>query len=492
MPPGTDGDTAAAYANIAALKKEGNAAFKAKHWNTAVDKYTDALRVSYESSCEDHVHALLSNRIAALLGDSRRDEIQLKNALADSTRLCKMARNWSKSFYRMGQVLEAQHKLLSRQDPPPEPMQHPPWLEAYKKAWRRSAGPDRAIEAALNRCGVDSADVKIELSGDTDLLEDMLDLDDTRLKKVYGTTDDLPVMPAATDPTGTAVPGTSTRSQQKALMGMMITEMGDFETKGDYRKMRENAICALQMAVMLGEAVPTCYLFTQLSAAHLALREYRKAEAYAHTAIEVAENGCSMHKLMSMNDPLAKPAVGDEKDLQGPDVPGLAHPRSSYPLKTQCHMSSQAYLSLGNVLSATLKMPKAVQAYRLAERALTRMRAPAGSEARKILSNMQASLQVNIGNQYKKENLPIQALQAYEAANALAQEACDPDLQLQVTVAMNRTRVELSKLESGVQDAEASANEQDALLAMWNAPATEWRSKCRIAHVRKRSTIPAN
>ena len=58
--------------------------------------------------------------------------------------------------------------------------------------------------------------------------------------------------------------------------------------------MRENAICALQMAVMLGEAVPTCYLFTQLSAAHLALREYRKAEAYAHTAIEVAENGCSI------------------------------------------------------------------------------------------------------------------------------------------------------------------------------------------------------
>lgn len=477
--------TAAAYASISSLKQQGNAAFKAKDWGAAIEKYTEALRVSYESDCDEHVHTLLSNRVAALLGDQERDEIRLKDAFMDAKRLCEMASNWSKAFYRMGQVLEAQHEFVSRQDPPAEAQQEMPWVEAYKNAWRRSAGPDRAIEAALKRCGVDPSDVKIEVSEEADLLEDLLDLDDKRLKRVYGTSDDLPMMPAAQDSAGNPVPGTTTRSQQKAVMGMMITEMGEFEARGDYRKMIENAICGLQMAMMLGEAVPTCYLFTQLSSAHLTLHEYQKAEAYARTAIEVAEGGCSMHKLMSIENPLAKPAPGSEEDVNRPAVPGLAHPRSSYPLKTQCYMCSQAYLSLGNVLSAMLKMPKAVQAYRLAERAITRLRAPTDSEARKILAGLQGSLQVNIGNQYKKEKLFVQAMEAYKAADELAREAGDSELGLNVAIAINRTRVELSKLDGGVPDATSIAAEQDALEALWNAPGTEWRSKCRIAHVRR-------
>ena len=290
------------------------------------------------------------------------------------------------------------------------------------------------------------------------------------------------MIPAATDAAGNPVLGTSTRSQQKAMMGMVIDEMGEFEAKGEYRKMIENAICGIKMAMMLGEAVSTCYLFTQLSSAHLALHEYRKAEAYARTAIEVAEGGCSMHKLMAVDDPLAKPrtAPGNEEETA---IPGLAHPRSSYPLKTQCHICSNAYLSLGNVLSAMLKMPKAVQAYRLAERAITRLRAPSGSAARKILAGMQASLQVNIGNQYKKEYLYAQAMEAYTAADALAREAGDSVLGLHVAMAINHTRLELAKLDNGVPDARAVAAQQDALLAMWDAPKTEWRSKCRIAHV---------
>jgi hypothetical protein len=60
----------------------------------------------------------------------------------------------------------------------------------------------------------------------------MLDLDDKRLKKVHGSTDDLPAMPAATDSDGKTLPGTGTRTEQKALMAMMIAEMGDFETQG--------------------------------------------------------------------------------------------------------------------------------------------------------------------------------------------------------------------------------------------------------------------
>ena len=79
---------------------------------------------------------------------------------------------------------------------------------------------------------------------------------------------------------------------------------------GDYRKMVENAICALSMAMVLGEAVPTCYLFSQLALAHVALQEFRKAEAYARTAIDVAEGGCSMHQLMSVENPLAPPPPG--------------------------------------------------------------------------------------------------------------------------------------------------------------------------------------
>ena len=158
-----------------------------------------------------------------------------------------MARNWSKTFYRLGQVLEALHEFMPREERP----QETPWAEAYKNAWRRSAGPDRAIEAALKRCGVDPSEVKIELSEDEDLLEDLLDLHDKRLKKVHGTADDLPMIPSATDAAGNPVLGTSTRSQQKAMMGMVIDEMGEFEAKGEYRKMIENAICGIKMAMML-------------------------------------------------------------------------------------------------------------------------------------------------------------------------------------------------------------------------------------------------
>jgi hypothetical protein len=115
-----------------------------------------------------------------------------------------------------------------------------------------------------------------------------------------------------------------------------------------------------------------------------------------------------------------------------PAVPGLSHPRSSYPLKTQCYMASQAHLALGNVMSSMLKMPKAVQSYRLAGRYLQRLRAPDGSEAKAILAGMQASLQCNIGNQYKKENLFGKAMEAYQTAATLADQASDTDLGLQV------------------------------------------------------------
>lgn len=149
--PGTDDGTDAAYPAISLLKQQGNAAFQAKDWASAIDKYTEGLRLSYESGCEDHAHTLLSNRVAALLGDTPHTEARLKDAYIDAQRLCKMARNWSKTFYRLGQVLEALHEFMPREERP----QETPWVEAYKNAWRRSAGPDRAIEAALKRCGVE-------------------------------------------------------------------------------------------------------------------------------------------------------------------------------------------------------------------------------------------------------------------------------------------------------------------------------------------------
>jgi tetratricopeptide (TPR) repeat protein len=237
-----DDETEAA---IDVLKQQGNAAFQAKDCAKAVQKYTEALRLGYESECEEQAHILLSNRVAALLGHPEHDEILLENAFRDAESCCGMAPNWSKAHYRMGQALEARHKLMisnaswievDKQQQLEQEQEQRPWVEAYKSAWRRRTVPqdrtDRAIEAALQRCGVNLGDVKIELPIDENLLEDMLDLDDKRLKKVHGSTDDLPAMPAATDSDGKTLPGTGTRTEQKALMAMMIAEMGDFETHG--------------------------------------------------------------------------------------------------------------------------------------------------------------------------------------------------------------------------------------------------------------------
>jgi hypothetical protein len=101
--------------------------------------------------------------------------------------------------------------------------------------------------------------------------------------------------------------GTDIRTKQNMMKRCIFLPL---LCAGDYRKMVENAICALSMAMVLGEAVPTCYLFSQLALAHVALQEFRKAEAYARTAIDVAEGGCSMHQLMSVENPLAPPPPG--------------------------------------------------------------------------------------------------------------------------------------------------------------------------------------
>ena len=537
---------AEAEQSIDSLKQAGNAAFKAKDYTTAVNKYTDALKLaiagdgdSHDPQADTEVHTLLSNRAAALLAIRPHNEERIEMALADAKHSCQIAMNWSKAYYRLGQALEAQAKLggapptelrpgapvvvvdlttapelngmrgqvkgsdeekdddryvvqLEGRDKPVRlrrancravykrlgvamaPGTVPPHIAAYINAWRRSAGPDRAIEAALQRCGVDPAEIRVELSADEELMDELIDIDDDRLQKVHGSKDGLPQLPTLRTDDGEMVPGSDSRAGQKQMLAMLIAELHEFETKGDYRQMIETAVAAVQMASVLGDAPSTCYLFSQLSTAYLSLREYRKAEAYARTAILIGGTSCPMHRIMSVRDPLAKAPSDDT----GNHVPGLAHPRSSYSIKTQCHLASNAYLALGGVLSQQLKMPKAVQAYQLAMRALQRLWAPPGSHVRKVLSGMLSSLHFNIGNQFHKENLDVQAMEKYKIAAALAKEAEDSALILQMEQQINRTNVAI-----GIGGADAVAAEQAALLAQFESPDTEWASRCRAVHL---------
>ena len=90
---------------------------------------------------------------------------------------------------------------------------------------------------------------------------------------------------------------------------------------------------------------------------------------------------------MSVDDVLAARSEHADDPDSAVMLPGLAHPRSSYAPKTQAYMLSTACLVLGNVMSAQLRATPAVQAYQRGVRALARLRAPAGSDARRTIAD---------------------------------------------------------------------------------------------------------
>lgn len=216
----------------------------------------------------------------------------------------------------------------------------------------------------------------------------------------------------------------------------------------------------------------------QLATAYIQLRELPKAEAYARVAIEIAGPHVSIAKLMAVDNPLAAIKAEAAAEDRSAQTSGLSHPRSSYSVKTQAFMMSTACLMLGNVHSARLRHTKAVQAYKRARYALNRLSAPPDSPARHGIAESLSSLHANIGNQYAKEHMPIQAMQEYEAACTLAKEIGDEEQQLRMQTTLARVRIEMGE---GSED--DRAREQAGLLELWNLPGQQFGVRDRLAHM---------
>ena len=333
--PATDdsgaGSMATPEAQIAAMKERGTRCFKAKQWSAACEAYTAALRfaMQHDGGTPD-IHLLFSNLSASALkqheeavaggvADPEALQSALDTALGSAQQCCRAAMNWPKAYYRMGQALEARQQLSEA-------------AQAYTEACRRCTGAsaDKQMVAALKRCGGAPEDVRIELSESEDLLEELLDADDKRLAKAGVKDGDLPAVPDCTQ-----VAGASTRREKKQLLMALTHEVMQCGSRGDYRQMVEQAVLAVKLSAMLGEAPTACFVFTQLSTAYIHLRELKKAEAYARNAVAVAGPSFGTSILMNAEDPLGTAATRASRD--GPDsaVPGLANERSSHACKTQ-------------------------------------------------------------------------------------------------------------------------------------------------------------
>jgi tetratricopeptide (TPR) repeat protein len=376
------GDAASA-ASIRQLKDQGTACFKAKDWAGAYGYYSRAVNAAMESGHAEDIHVLFSNLCAVLLKGNRSDE-SLDAALGYAQHCCKAAKNWPKSHYRHGQALEAKHGEGCE-----------PARAAFLEACRRSDKRDKLMEAALLRCGGDLAAVRIEVGSEEDLLEEMIDLDDRRLSDAG--VEDLPQMEVEGHPS-------TGRRDQKGMMAGLIDESMQANDAGEYRESIKHAIAAVKLSAVLGEAPAASFAFVQLATAFIGLRDHRKAEAHARSALAIAGASFPTSTLMSAEHPL------QPQQKEGVEIPGLSHPCSSYSLKTQAYLLSTAYLTLGNVLSAKLQHAKAVKAYKHALRATARLHAAPGSKASITIEERLASLHNNIGNQYSKENLRAEAI----------------------------------------------------------------------------------
>ncbi|KAI2819809.1 hypothetical protein CBS115989_4167 [Aspergillus niger] len=123
-----------------ALKAEGNKAFSAKDYATAVEKFTQAIEI------EPSNHILYSNRSAVYSAQS-----QYEKALEDANKATDLKADWSKGWLRKGAAYRGLGDLLAAHDAYEEALKLEPTNEQAKTGFN---AVKRAIEAEATADGV--------------------------------------------------------------------------------------------------------------------------------------------------------------------------------------------------------------------------------------------------------------------------------------------------------------------------------------------------
>ncbi|KAL4878292.1 hypothetical protein BJY04DRAFT_196209 [Aspergillus karnatakaensis] len=123
-----------------ALKAEGNKAFSAKDYPTAIEKFTQAIELDASN------HVLFSNRSAVYAAQGKYEE-----ALTDAEKAVEIKPDWSKGHQRKGAAYRGLGDLLSAHDAYEEAIKIEPTNEQAKNGFN---AVKRAIEAEAQADGV--------------------------------------------------------------------------------------------------------------------------------------------------------------------------------------------------------------------------------------------------------------------------------------------------------------------------------------------------
>ncbi|KAI9372130.1 hypothetical protein BJX61DRAFT_553218 [Aspergillus egyptiacus] len=123
-----------------ALKAEGNKAFSAKDYPTAIEKFTQAIEL------DSNNHVLYSNRSAVYAAQS-----QFEKALADAEKAVEIKPDWSKGHQRKGAAYRGLGDLLAAHDAYDEAIKLEPTNEQAKSGFE---AVKRAINAEAQADGV--------------------------------------------------------------------------------------------------------------------------------------------------------------------------------------------------------------------------------------------------------------------------------------------------------------------------------------------------
>ncbi|KAL1855027.1 Hsp90 cochaperone [Paecilomyces lecythidis] len=123
-----------------ALKAEGNKAFSAKDYATAVEKFTKAIEIEPEN------HILYSNRSAVYAAQT-----EYQKALEDANKATDIKADWSKGWVRKGAAYRGLGDLLGAHDAYEEALKLEPGNDQAKNGL---AAVNRAIEAEAHADGV--------------------------------------------------------------------------------------------------------------------------------------------------------------------------------------------------------------------------------------------------------------------------------------------------------------------------------------------------
>ncbi|GAB1196169.1 hypothetical protein BDV32DRAFT_119664 [Aspergillus pseudonomiae] len=123
-----------------ALKAEGNKAFSAKDYPTAIDKFTQAIAIEPEN------HILYSNRSAVYSAQS-----EYEKALEDANKATEIKPDWSKGWQRKGAAYRGLGDLLAAHDAYDEALKIEPGNEQAKSGMN---AVKRAIDAEAQADGV--------------------------------------------------------------------------------------------------------------------------------------------------------------------------------------------------------------------------------------------------------------------------------------------------------------------------------------------------